>query len=158
MNKTEPEKNIGLQADKEYLLLSTVYDAKSNGAGIKFLDIENSKLVYTRDPFNHEPYCLSNQSIQDIKEKNISSNIVKRLSTINKRDLLHDTNTTLTQIFTPTPSEVPKVRDILGETWESRIKYHRNWLYDQQLVPGRIYKWNKAKMMIQAGLLKGKDL
>ena len=30
----------------------------------------------------------------------------------------------------------------MGETLESRIKYHRNWIYDTQLVPGRIYQWN----------------
>ncbi len=145
MNKTESEVNYNLEESKDYLLLSTVYDAKNNGAGIKLLDIENGKVVYITDPFNHEPYCLSNQSVQDIKAKNISSNIISRLKAIEKRDLLHDKSSTFTQIFTPTPSEVPKVREILGETWESRIKYHRNWLYDQQLVPGRVYRWDKEK-------------
>ncbi|MHA2288174.1 MAG: type B DNA-directed DNA polymerase, partial [Promethearchaeota archaeon] len=145
MNKTELDKNFGLEANKEYLLLSTVYDARSNGAGIKFLDIESGKLVYITDPFHHEPYCLSNKSIESIQALKISPNTIKRLTTINKRDLLLNKPSTYTQIFTPTPSEVPKVREILGETWESRIKYHRNWLYDQQLVPGRIYEWNKEK-------------
>ncbi|PWI49579.1 hypothetical protein CEE45_00165 [Candidatus Heimdallarchaeota archaeon B3_Heim] len=145
MSKIEPGNNFGLEANKDYLLLSTVYDAKSNGAGIKFLDIKKGKIVYITDPFDHEPYCLSRESIQDIKARNISSRTIKRLATIEKRDLLHNVDSTFTQIFTPTPSEVPKVREILGETWESRIKYHRNWLYDQQLVPGRKYRWNAEK-------------
>ncbi len=158
MSKTEPGKIFGLEANKEYLLLSTVYDAKSNGAGIKFLDIENGKIVYTTDPFNHEPYCLSNKSIQEIKAQNISPNTIKRLATIKKRDLLHDTISTYTQIFTPTPSEVPRVREILGETWESRIKYHRNWLYDQQLVPGRIYTWNEETRKFSIPKTRKSDL
>ena len=145
MSKTEPGVNFSLEADKDYLLLSTVYDAKSNGAGIKFLDIEKGTMVFVTDPFGHEPYCLSNIPIQDLKDKNISSNIVKRFSTIEKQDLLKGVKSSFTQIFTQTPSEVPKVREILGETWESRIKYHRNWLYDQQLVPGRKYRWDKEK-------------
>ncbi len=145
MSKIKPGNNFNLEANKDYLLLSTVYDAKSNGAGIKFLDIKKGKIVYITDPFDHEPYCLSSESIQDIKARNISSRTIKRLATIEKRDLLHNVDSTFTQIFTPTPSEVPKVREILGETWESRIKYHRNWLYDQQLVPGRKYRWNVEK-------------
>ncbi|MHA1976194.1 MAG: DNA-directed DNA polymerase I [Candidatus Hodarchaeales archaeon] len=145
MNKTEPGINFSLEADKDYLLLSTVYDARSNGAGIKLLDVEKGTITYITDPFSHEPYCLSDKPIQEIKAMNISSNIVKRLETIEKRDLLKGEKITFTQIFTPTPSEVPKVREILGETWESRIKYHRNWLYDRQLVPGRMYRWDKEK-------------
>ncbi len=145
MSKTNSIRNFGLEEDKDYLLLSTVYDAKSNGAGIKLLDIKKGKMVYITDPFNHEPYCLSNQTVQEIQNKKIPSTVIKRLSTIEKRDLLHSKSLNLTQIFTPTPSQVPEVREILGETWESRIKYHRNWLYDQQLVPGRIYRWNPEK-------------
>ena len=143
------ENETFLEGNKEYLLLSTVYDAKSNGAGLKFLDIEEGKLVYITDPFHHEPYCLSFESSEEIEGKRLSKHTVKRIEVIKKRDLLKDRDVTLTQIITPTPSEVPKVREALGETWESRIKYHRNWIYDEQLVPGRKYIWNQEKRVFQ---------
>ncbi len=138
-----------LEANREYLLLSTVYDAKFNGAGLKFLDIEKGKVVYITDPFHHEPYCLSFESRDELEGRNIPPSTIKRIDKIQKRDLLQDKDVTLSQIVTPTPSEVPKVREILGETWESRIKYHRNWIYDQQLIPGRKYIWNPEEQRFQ---------
>lgn len=144
MTKKSTPTDINLDPVTEYYLLSTKYDSKSNGAGLKLLDSEKGKLVYITDPFHHEPYCLSFESVDEIKQRKISQSLVKRTVEISKRDLLNDKDRILTQIFTVTPSEVPKVRDILGKSWESRIKYHRNWIYDLQLIPGRKYKWDNS--------------
>ncbi|MFX0085273.1 MAG: DNA-directed DNA polymerase I [Candidatus Hodarchaeota archaeon] len=142
-----------LKEEHDYFLLSTVYDAPSNGAGIKLLDVKNKKLVYITDPYGHEPYCYSREAITDIKGVNFPKGVVKSIKEVKKIDLLNDKEIYLTQIITPTPSEVPRVRNtleetakkraIIGETWESRIKYHRNWIYDVQLVPGRKYWWDR---------------
>ena len=145
MNKKDASVS-SLEKDKDYVILSIVYDAKFNGAGIKLLDVEEGKIVYITDPYHHEPYCLSRESVNQVKERKIPLSTVKRISTVEKRDLLNDRSSVFTQLITPTPSEVPKVRDILQKTWESRIKYHRNWIYDLQLVPGRIYQWNAEKV------------
>ncbi|MHA2052962.1 MAG: 3'-5' exonuclease [Candidatus Hodarchaeales archaeon] len=145
MTEKSAPSNTPLESGADYFLLSTNYDSKSNGAGLKLLDIDKGKLVYITDPFHHEPYCLSFESVEEINHKKIPKTIVKRVTEIKKRDLLNDQDRNVTQIFTVTPSEVPKVREILGDTWESRIKYHRNWIYDQQLVPGRKYKWDSNK-------------
>jgi DNA polymerase I len=154
---TQNSKNV-LKANKEYLLLSVVYDSKSNGAGLKFLDVEKGKLIYITDPFHHEPYCLSFESPDKLKGRKFPPGIVKRIDMIHKRDLLQDIDVTLAQIITPTPSEVPKVREILGETWESRIKYHRNWIYDMQLIPGRKYLWSSEKQCFQTSQSQGSRL
>jgi DNA polymerase I len=158
MEKIALNKENLLEANKEYLLLSTVYDAKSNGAGLKFLDIEKGKIIYLTDPFHHEPYCLSFESLDALKKRNFPPSLVKRIDLIQKRDLLKDSDVTLAQIVTPSPSEVPKVRDILGETWESRIKYHRNWIYDMQLIPGRKYTWNPEEHSFQISQAKSSGL
>jgi len=147
-----------LEANKEYLLLSTVYDSKSNGAGLKFLDVEKGKIVYITDPFHHEPYCLSFESLDKLKGRHFPQSTVKRIDMIQKRDLLQDCDVTLAQIVTPTPSEVPKVREILGETWESRIKYHRNWIYDLQLIPGRKYQWSPEEQCFHISQTKSSGL
>ena len=154
---TQNSENV-LEANKEYLLLSVVYDSKSNGAGLKFLDVEKGKIVYITDPFHHEPYCLSFESPDKLKGRKFPQGIVKRIDTIHKRDLLQDVDVTLAQIVTPTPSEVPKVRDILGATWESRIKYHRNWIYDLQLIPGRKYLWSPEEQCFQTSKSQGSGL
>ncbi len=131
-----------LGAGKDYFVLSTVYDAKTNGAGIKLYDVEKKKVIYITDTYDHEPYCFSREPLQKIQEIEFPRGTVKRIDTIRKRDILNETDEELTRIVTPTPSEVPKVRDIVGETWESRIKYHQNWIYDVQIIPGRRYWWD----------------
>jgi len=151
--KKAPSTNYSqLKPEQDYFLLSTVYDAPSNGAGVKLFDVKAKRLVYITDPYGHEPYCYSREKIDDIKSVQFPKGIVKAIERVTKIDLLNDKEIELTQIITPTPSEVPRVRDILeetaktkaiiGETWESRIKYHRNWIYDVQLVPGRKYWWD----------------
>ncbi len=131
-----------LGVGKDYFVLSTVYDAKTNGAGIKLYDVEKKKVIYITDTYDHEPYCFSREPLQKIQEIEFPRGTVKRIDTIRKRDILNETDEELTRIVTPTPSEVPKVRDIVGETWESRIKYHQNWIYDVQIIPGRRYWWD----------------
>ncbi len=144
-------KSIQLEEEKDYFVLSTVYDAETNGAGIKLYDVENKKIVYITDTYGHEPYCYSRDSIQKIQAIEFPDGTTKRIESIRKRDLLNEMDIDLTRIVTPTPSEVPKVRDIVGETWESRIKYHQNWIYDVQIVPGRRYWWNPdRKRFIQS--------
>ncbi|MFX1247270.1 MAG: DNA-directed DNA polymerase I [Promethearchaeota archaeon] len=134
-----------IKENKDYFVLSTVYDAKTNGAGIKLFDVEAKKVIYITDTYGHEPYCYSRESQQKIQSIDFPANTVKRIDIVTKRNLLNETNDNLTRIVTPTPSEVPKVRDLVGETWESRIKYHQNWLYDIQIVPGRRYCWDLSK-------------
>jgi len=158
MEKMTQNVNNYLEANKEYLFLSTVYDAKSNGAGLKFLDVEKGKIAYITDPFHHEPYCLSFEALDKLEGMQIPQSTVKRIDVIQKRDLLRDSDVTLAKIVTPTPSEVPKVREILGETWESRIKYHRNWIYDFQLIPGRKYFWNPEEQRFHISKGNGSGL
>jgi DNA polymerase I len=145
LSKKQKEFENQLAPEKDYFVLSTVYDAESNGAGIKLLDVDNNKIVYVTDPYGHEPYCFSREPIEKIQTIKFPSGTKKRIENVSKTDLLNDTDLYLTQIVTPTPSEVPKVRDLLGETWESRIKYHRNWIYDVQIIPGRKYWWDPIK-------------
>ena len=140
-----------LEAGKDYFVLSTVYDAETNGAGIKLYDVEKKKVIYITDTYGHEPYCYSREPIQNIQAIKFPTGIVKRIDTVTKKDLLNGIDDDLTRIVTLTPSEVPKVRDIVGETWESRIKYHQNWIYDVQIVPGRRYWWSPTeKRFIQS--------
>lgn len=149
-----------LKAGQDYFVLSTVYDAETNGAGIKLYDVEKKKVTYITDTYGHEPYCFSREPLQKIQAIEFPPGTVKRIDAITKKDLLNERDFDLTRIVTPTPSEVPKVRDIVGETWESRIKYHRNWIYDVQIVPGRRYWWdsNQNKFIPSQSTSYGLDI
>ncbi|MHA2203846.1 MAG: hypothetical protein ACW991_09165, partial [Candidatus Hodarchaeales archaeon] len=80
--------NDSLSSEKDYFILSTVYDAKTNGAGIKLFDVENKKVIYTTDTYGHEPYCYSYEPLQKIQAINFPPKTVKRIETILKRNLL----------------------------------------------------------------------
>ena len=134
-----------LKSRTDYFILSTVYDAKFNGAGIKLFDSANQKVCYINDPYGHIPYCISRESTEKLEKYKFPKGTVRNIESISKMDTLLSSKVKLSKIYTPTPSEVPKVRDILGESWESRIKYHQNWLYDTQLVPGRKYWWDEEE-------------
>ncbi|UCG90521.1 MAG: DNA-directed DNA polymerase I [Candidatus Heimdallarchaeota archaeon] len=145
MNPNSTHWEQALEANTDYFVLSTVYDAQTNSAGIKLYNVEKKKVIYITDTYDHEPYCFSREPLQKVQAIDFPPGTVKRIDTIIKRDILNETDEDLTRIVTPTPSEVPKVRDIVGETWESRIKYHQNWIYDVQIVPGRRYWWDSDR-------------
>ena len=57
-----------LSSETDYFVLSTVYDAETNGAGIKLFDVKNKKVIYTTDTYGHEPYCYSYEPLQKIQD------------------------------------------------------------------------------------------
>ena len=77
-----------LLPETDYFILSTVYDAETNGAGIKLFDIKNKRVIYTTDTYGHEPYCYSYEPLQKIQAINFPPKTVKRIETIMKRNLL----------------------------------------------------------------------
>ncbi|MHA2243425.1 MAG: DNA polymerase domain-containing protein [Candidatus Hodarchaeales archaeon] len=149
-----------LEAGKEYFVLSTVYDAETNSAGIKLYDVENKKGIYATDTYGHEPYCYSRNSLKKIQATEFPPGTVRRVDSVRKRDLLNEIDDDITRIVTLTPNDVPKVRDLIGETWESKIKYHQNWIYDVQIVPGRRYWWNpdQKKFIQSRSMSSGMDI
>ncbi|MFX1365360.1 MAG: DNA-directed DNA polymerase I [Promethearchaeota archaeon] len=131
------------------ILLDVDYDGGQNKAYCKFYDLENDEIKIWIDTTNHEPYCISKETIVDLQ------NIIEltdyegftRFEEIKKTDLLKDKEISMTKIYGKTPSDIggsgTNIRNILGKNnkkaWEADIRYHLNYIFDRQLIPGLIY-------------------
>ncbi|MFX1501333.1 MAG: hypothetical protein ACFFDH_10270, partial [Promethearchaeota archaeon] len=131
------------------ILLDVDYDGGQNKAYCKFYDLETDDIRIWMDTTDHEPYCLSKETIADLQ------NIIEltdfegftRFEEIKKIDLLKDKEISMTKIYGKTPSDIggsgTNIRNILGKNnkkaWEADIRYHLNYIFDRQLIPGLIY-------------------
>jgi DNA polymerase I len=151
------------------LLLDVDYDGGQNKAYCKFYDLENHDIKIWIDTTHHEPYCLSKETDTSIlenlkfKEKIVNNQIEKKLvnysgfnrfESIKRYDLLSDKEIEVTKIYGKTPSDIGgsgiNIRSILErndlKAWEADIRYHLNYIFDRQLVPGLIYSVNKGQL------------
>ncbi|MFX1316370.1 MAG: 3'-5' exonuclease, partial [Promethearchaeota archaeon] len=132
------------------LLLDVDYDGGQNKAFCKFYDLKTDEIKIWIDTTKHEPYCLSKESITKLKNSTDLKNFdgFTRFEEIKKVDLIEDKELPITKIYGKTPSDIggsgKNIRNILGENnlkaWEADIRYHLNYIYDTQLIPGLIYK------------------
>ncbi|MFX1408309.1 MAG: DNA-directed DNA polymerase I, partial [Promethearchaeota archaeon] len=68
--------------------------------------------------------------------------------------LLKDEKIKMTKIYGVTPSDIggsgKNIKNILGsngiKAWEADIRYHLNYIFDTQLIPGLIYRINEGKI------------
>ena len=130
-----------LEAGLPYLFLGTSYDSGANKAGLRFYDPRQQRLLYVLDPTGHHPYCLAEpvdgESVADKTRIGVTE-----VQMITVQDRLRDfSHRKMAKIETKTPAHVPRVRSVVSNSWESRIPYFRNWIYDRKLVPGLSYTW-----------------
>ena len=143
------------------LLLDVNYDGGQNKAYCKFYDLNTNNIKIWIDTTEHEPYCLSKEPIAELKKleyiekignieqinKLIDYNGFKRFEKIKRFDLLRDKEIEITKIYGKTPTNIggsgTNIRNILSENdkkaWEADIRYHLNYIFDRQLIPGLIY-------------------
>ncbi|MEE9376579.1 MAG: DNA-directed DNA polymerase I [Candidatus Lokiarchaeia archaeon] len=139
------------------ILLDVDYDGGQNKAYCKFYDLETDDIKIWIDTTDHEPYCLSKETITDLQNMIELTDYegFTRFEEIEKIDLLKDKKISMTKIYGKTPSDIggsgTNIRNILGKNnkkaWEADIRYHLNYIFDRQLIPGLIYS-------IQGGQIK----
>ncbi|MEJ2293710.1 MAG: 3'-5' exonuclease, partial [Candidatus Lokiarchaeota archaeon] len=151
------------------LLLDVDYDGGQNKAYCKFYDLENHDIKIWIDTTHHEPYCLSKETDTSILENlrfkdkigghQIEKKLVdysgfNRFESVKRYNLLSDKEIELTKIYGKTPSDIGgsgiNIRSILErndlKAWEADIRYHLNYIFDTQLVPGLIYSIKNGKL------------
>ncbi|GAI66056.1 unnamed protein product, partial [marine sediment metagenome] len=148
------------------LLLDVDYDGGQNKAYCKFYDLDNDDIKIWIDTTEHEPYCLSKEPISELKkltyydEKTGKTNKLvdyqgfKRFEEIKRFELLNDKEINITKIYGKTPIDIGgsgvNIKNILGENeikaYEANIRYHLNYIFDRQLIPGLIYRINNGKL------------
>lgn len=164
-NLTITEEIPSIKNNYPYLLLSSFYNSQTNKTTLVFYDEDTNKIVNIDDQTNHKPYFivkLSNESTRKVLESSPEFSVLKekilKIEIVNKIDRLFLKNVTCTKIYTVSPSEVPKIRRIFQDqnipTFESEIRYHLNYLYDQELIPGMHYKLIKGKFISSSPILQ----
>ncbi|MFX1444185.1 MAG: DNA-directed DNA polymerase I [Promethearchaeota archaeon] len=150
------------------LLLDVDYDGTQNKAYCKFYDLETDEIKIWIDTTNHEPYCLSKESTKDLEKLNYQEKIgearhikkltdyegFKRFEPVKRIELLSDKEIDMTKIYGKTPTNIggsgTNIRNILGENgikaWEADIRYHLNYIFDRQLIPGLIYSIKNGRI------------
>ncbi|MFW9876281.1 MAG: hypothetical protein ACFFG0_24555, partial [Candidatus Thorarchaeota archaeon] len=147
------------------LLLDVDYDGGQNKAYCKFYDLDSNDIKIWIDSTDHEPYCLSKEPISELKKLIYSDSTgqkkklteydgFNRFEEIKRFDLLSDQEIQMTKIYGKTPTNIGgsgiNIRNILGnnekKAWEADIRYHLNYIFDRQLIPGLIYKIKNGKL------------
>jgi len=153
------------------LLLDVDYDGRQNKAFCKFYDLDTDEIKLWIDTTNHEPYCLSKEPISILEKLKYSiknketGKIIKRqklteyegfnrFEEIRRFNLLKDEEISMTKIYGKTPTNIggsgTNIRNILGENdkkaWEADIRYHQNYIFDRQLIPGIVYSIKNGKI------------
>ena len=138
------------------LLLDVDYDGGQNKAYCKFYDLESDEIKIWIDTTDHEPYCLSKETVESLKkiDKLTKYSGFKRFETVKRTNLLIDKEIPLTKIYGNTPSDIGgsgnNIKNILAENeikaWEADIRYHLNYIFDTEIIPGLIYKIENGKL------------
>ncbi|NPA22741.1 MAG: DNA-directed DNA polymerase I [Crenarchaeota archaeon] len=136
------------------IVLSVTYDGKAGKALVKLYDPVNDKVYFWYDNTGHRPYLLTDIDPRDIVMKFprvVQHRGFSHIELVRKYDALNDRDVVMTKVCAKDPLSIggarESIRDILPKTWESKIKYHLCYIYDNDVVPGMFYKIENGKLV-----------
>ncbi|MHA1953565.1 MAG: DNA-directed DNA polymerase I [Candidatus Heimdallarchaeaceae archaeon] len=125
-------------------LIDVKYDGKAELAYLKLFNPEDGKVYRWYDNTNHLPYLITTMKKTDIEkllqnEKEfVGCEITKKLNLLSSKDL------TLTKVLATNPLAIggrdDSYRERISPSFEANIRYHLNYIYDEQLIPGLYYE------------------
>jgi len=129
---------------KPHYLLGVYYDGKIGRAVLEFISEDGRQLVKIPDPIGHKPYFLTNLSVDEVKSiKEIAEDKdLDHIEEVYKVNPLTMEKVRVTKIVTKDPLAVKRLRSKIpsdASAWEAKIKYHSNYIYDNELIPGMRY-------------------
>ena len=135
-------------------LLSAGYDGAEQKAYLRLYEPVSQQVYLWYDNSNHLPYCISKES-QGVLEKN--SRLVKHegyffMEEVTRHDPLSDTEIRVTKVVAKDPLSIgggrgQPIRSIIGDSWESRIRYYQCYIYDRGLVTGMPYRVENGNLV-----------
>ena len=129
-------------------LLATQYDGERGVVAVKIYDDENDRVCVYYDNTGYKPYFLVDlppDKVQEIRSI-VGHPGFDHVETVEKFDLLRGVKRKLTKIVTKTPDVVRVLRERVPKAWEANIKFHHNYVYDMQLIPGMKYVITNGKL------------
>lgn len=133
----------------EAYLIGVYYSGELGKAYMKFYSEEKGKIYVVFDPTGHKPYFLTDSPPEELtgNRKLVEHPSFESFELVEKFDLLRMRRVTLTKIVTKDPLAVRELRNYVSNAYEAKIKYHHNYVYDLQLVPGMRYSVANGKIV-----------
>jgi len=129
------------------LLLSIEYSGEYNKAVVKLYNPEKGSIELWYDNKGHKPYLLTDLDPETIVKEYpqvIQHRGFDHLELVKKYDPLRDRELLMTKVVATDPLSIGggrnAIRDMLPRTWESKIKYHLCYTYDNSIIPGMWYR------------------
>ncbi len=141
----------------EGLLLEVRYDGRFNKAVAYIVDSEG-RLVRWIDRTEHKPYFLTDADPEILAGMGVSSdnNLVLQFDVVSKFHPIRRERVKVTKVIVRDPLAVKKLRGIVSSkgyrVWEADIKYHHNYVFDNQLIPGMMYRVDRRWYRIEERL------
>lgn len=138
------EEHLIVQDMEEGVLLTVEYDGELNKAFAKFYDLSTKSIKTWIDTTNHRPYCYHKDPQSELSQNQdlLDFGGYDGMEPVKKWDLLEDREIEVTKIYGKTPSDIggtTGIKALLEGAWEANIRYHHNFIYDQNLIPGMVY-------------------
>jgi DNA polymerase I len=142
--------------DKPAYLLGVYYDGSLGKAVLEFIDERGENIYFLIDPTGHKPYFLTNENPEELSsnKKIVEHKGFEGLETVVKIDPLTRREVRMTKIVTKDPLSVATLRNYVSKAWEAKIKYHDNYIYDNNLIPGMRYRLVSTNGKFQYVLVK----
>ncbi|TRM88438.1 DNA polymerase I [Sulfolobus sp. E3] len=145
---------------KLYYLLQVDYDGKKGKAVCKLYDENTQKIYVLYDNTGHKSYFLVDLEPDKISKipKIIRDPSFDHIETVTKIDPYTWENIRMTKIVVKDPLAVRRLRNAVPQAYEAHIKYHNNYIYDMELIPGMPYIVKQGKLMSAGLKLDEKDV
>jgi DNA polymerase, archaea type len=131
-----------LPENKPAMLLSAVYSGDEQKVYLKLYDEENKNIFFWRDRTDHQPYCYTKMEFQDTARKVVQRERKYSIEKASKMDFISDKEIQVLKVIAPDPLSIGGTQNSFREkvtSWEADIRYHENYLYDTNLIPGAYY-------------------
>ncbi|WP_243637324.1 DNA-directed DNA polymerase I [Aeropyrum pernix] len=135
-------------------LLDVRYDGSLGKAVLMLYDPSSGSLVKWADRTGHKPYFLTDARPEDLRAAGVD---VSRDESFLQYDLVEKFHpidrklVKLTKIVVSDPLAVRRLREKVSSAgfsvWEADIKYHHNYIFDRQLIPGILYEVSGARIV-----------
>jgi DNA polymerase I len=135
-------------------LLSAGYDGKQEKAFLRLYEPESRQVYLWYDNTSHLSYAVSKETPEQLRsnQRLMDYTGFLTLEQVEKFDALTDEPIMVTKVVATNPLAIGGgagggIRNIIGETWESRIRYYQNYIYDRGLVPGMPYRVEEGNLI-----------
>ncbi|MBS7623640.1 DNA-directed DNA polymerase I [Candidatus Bathyarchaeota archaeon] len=149
----EPSSFGGRAAVGDYYLVASCYDGEKKSAYLKLYNTSTQKIELWFDDSGHKPYCLSDLSVESLKENPaiMTHPGLDHIETVRKYDVLRDQEVSMSMIVAKDPLSIGgrptgSLREII-RSWEADIKYVENYIYDRDLKPGLPYRIVEGRLV-----------